>query len=223
MAQATAGRTKSDVVYRRIRDLIENGKVHNGQRLSEAHFARMLGVSRGPVRESLMRLESEGLVQHRGSRRSRVVSYTEDENHDELVRRYEVRQFVEAGAAALAAIHMSGLQIQRLRDFAEQAAACREAGDQKGRYEANAAFHDYLLDNCGNPMLREIYTRHRLAPARPRTRAFEKRFEAAVSSQVSPSLLPVVEAIAAHDVETASQLIFNQVRRATEALRKMAW
>jgi DNA-binding GntR family transcriptional regulator len=63
-------RNLADEVTDRLRDAILNGQFKPGQMLREEQIASMLDLSRGPVREALVRLEREGLVQvrrHRGT------------------------------------------------------------------------------------------------------------------------------------------------------------
>jgi DNA-binding GntR family transcriptional regulator len=60
----------ADEVADRIRDAIFDGGYAPGSQLREVELAQVLGVSRGPVREALLRLEREGLVRsewHRGA------------------------------------------------------------------------------------------------------------------------------------------------------------
>jgi DNA-binding GntR family transcriptional regulator len=52
----------ADEVADRIRDAIFDGGYAPGSQLREVELAQVLGVSRGPVREALLRLEREGLV-----------------------------------------------------------------------------------------------------------------------------------------------------------------
>src|SRR3712207_334069 len=60
-------------VYAVIVDWIHHGKLRPGDRISEAAIARHLGISRGPVREAMTRLDNEGLVIRR-PRRGAVVA-----------------------------------------------------------------------------------------------------------------------------------------------------
>ena len=52
----------ADEVTDRLRSAILDGVLQPGERAGEAELSRMLSVSRGPVREALVRLEQEGLV-----------------------------------------------------------------------------------------------------------------------------------------------------------------
>src|SRR4051812_5139590 len=100
--------------------MIEAGEIPMGERLTEARAIGLTGIGRGPVRESLLRLEAEGLLQQRGARRSRVVGIVEEQDRQELIARYELREQIESGAARLAAKNMNGWQIEHLRRLAER-------------------------------------------------------------------------------------------------------
>ena len=54
--------TLQEIVYRRLRDAIAAGELHQRDRVGLRELAQMLGVSTTPVREALRRLEAEGLV-----------------------------------------------------------------------------------------------------------------------------------------------------------------
>mgnify|MGYP000303341591 CR=1 FL=1 len=63
-------RVLADEVTDDLRDAIVSHELEPGRKLTEDELAAQLGVSRGPVREALMRLEREGLVvieRHRGA------------------------------------------------------------------------------------------------------------------------------------------------------------
>ncbi|MGW9114986.1 GntR family transcriptional regulator [Microbacterium sp. NPDC055683] len=62
-----------DHVYARLGELIVEGALHPGQRLRDLDLAAELGVSRMPVRETLIRLEREGLVSIAASRTTVVT------------------------------------------------------------------------------------------------------------------------------------------------------
>src|SRR5688572_15168108 len=94
---------KADQAYRLLRASILNGEFTDGERLVEAKLAKTFGMSRGPIRESLLRLESEGLLRSQGTYRSRQIIVDENIDIDEFIARYELREQIESGAARLAA------------------------------------------------------------------------------------------------------------------------
>jgi DNA-binding GntR family transcriptional regulator len=217
--------TKTALAYRRIRGLIEEGRLSAGERVTEAKVAELVGMSRGPVRESLLRLEAEGLLKNCGHRRSRVVAYVEDQNPTEMLQRYELREQIESGAVRMASKNMTGWQIDRLMQLAEQVDLAWEANDRHVRYESVREFHQFLMANCGNPLFLEVWQTHRLTPPQPRSPQLEDTILANIPDDGDRrgSLVGVVAAIAAHDPDRAELLMKQSVRRITEAIRATLW
>jgi DNA-binding GntR family transcriptional regulator len=219
--------SKTSQAYRQIKVLIEAGHLGAGERVTEAKVAKLVGLSRGPVRESLVRLEAEGLLHHKGSRRSRIVAYTEDQNPEDMLRRYELREQIESGAVRLASKNMSGWQIDRLKQLAQQVDDAEQLHDRNARHEAGREFHHFLLANCGNPLFLEVWQTQRLAPTQPRSPELEDMIlgiaEAIEGGDERRTLTEVVEAIAAHDPDWAESLMKRRVHAITEALRKTVW
>jgi len=54
--------------YKLIRKKLESGDIRAGSRLSDDALAREIGISRGPIREAISQLASEGLVEHKPRR-----------------------------------------------------------------------------------------------------------------------------------------------------------
>jgi DNA-binding GntR family transcriptional regulator len=215
--------TKHLHAYRQIKLLIEGGHLKPGERVTEAKVAKMVGVGRGPVRESLMRLQAEGLLRHKASWRSRVVAYTEDQNPQEMLRRYELREDIESGAARLAAANMTGLQIRRLRRLAQRVNDAKESNDRQAMYDAAEAFHEFLLANCGNPLFLEVWQTHRLVPTQPRSPELEALIQAQMpeGGTCPGTAMEVANAIADRDPDRAQTLMKCRVRSITEALRNV--
>jgi DNA-binding GntR family transcriptional regulator len=91
--------TKSDLAYRRVRDLILAGKLLPGAVLPQAELARTIGMSTTPLREALRRLKQEGLVELDAHRDARVAPLDAAEARELL----ELRLALDPFAAALAA------------------------------------------------------------------------------------------------------------------------
>ncbi len=215
--------SKTAKAYRQLKLLIQGGHVPFGERLTEARAAELLGMSRSPVRESLVRLEAEGLLEHRGSRQSRVVVYAEDQNPREILHRYELREQIESGAARLAAKTLNGWEIDHLRRLAMAVEKSGPSGDRKARYESSYKFHDFLISRCGNPLLLEVWKTQRLMPVQPRSRKLDERISAEVDrdSFDECNYMAVVDAIAAHDPDRAETLMRQRLRAVTESIRRI--
>lgn len=215
--------SKAQEAYQRIRDLLSSGEISGDKPLTELALTEMTGINRGPVRESLLRLHGEGRIRFRGHRRGRVIEFLEDQDKEQLLKRYEMREFIVAGAARLAALNMTGRQIEELRRLA------RAAGDSRAGFAAHARamwkFWDILMANCGNELLYDAWDRYNLKPPTPRNADLERR----ILNQIPPaarrrySLLKIVDAIASHDVDLAEKTVRRGVRAITEALRKTDW
>jgi DNA-binding GntR family transcriptional regulator len=220
----TKSATKTSQAYRKIKGLIEEGRLGAGEKVTETRISKLVGMSRGPVRESLLRLEAEGVLQNRGNRRSRVVAFVEDQNPVEMLQRYELREQIESGAVRLASKNMTGWQIDRLMELAQQVDRLWKANDRPARYEAVGEFHHFLLANCGNPLFLDVWQTHRLAPLQPRSSELEDKILADIPEKDRRgSLVEVVQAIVAHDPDRAESLMKLLVRRITDALRNTLW
>mgnify|MGYP006269426617 CR=1 FL=1 len=109
-SKAVTRATRPDA-YSAVRGLILGGAVRPGQRLSHRSLAKDLGLSRSPVREALLQLEAEGLIEHR----PQSGVYLRELSEAELRQLYEIRELIEPYAAERAARHAGSAAIDRLR------------------------------------------------------------------------------------------------------------
>jgi DNA-binding GntR family transcriptional regulator len=94
-----ARRQRSDTVYTELRRALMLGEHPLTERLGEVKLAEQFGASRTPVREALMRLESEGLVH----RRPEGGFFPSSPNLADIRDLYELRRIIEVGTMARAA------------------------------------------------------------------------------------------------------------------------
>ncbi|MEU4408055.1 GntR family transcriptional regulator [Streptosporangium sp. NPDC023963] len=73
----TRGGTRADLAYRTLREAIGTGTLRPGQKVTERGLAEQLMVSPTPVREALLRLEHDGLIQRTGPRTVVVADIAE--------------------------------------------------------------------------------------------------------------------------------------------------
>ena len=97
----------SSEALNKVIEAITSGEFEPGQRISEAELARNLGISRGPLREALGRLEGR-LVNRKPRIGVHVISLT----RDELDSLFLTREALEGMAARLAAERMSNEEMQ---------------------------------------------------------------------------------------------------------------
>jgi DNA-binding GntR family transcriptional regulator len=140
-------------VHQHLREEILANRLPAGTELSEVALARQLGVSRGPIRESIVRLAAEGLVLVRPRRGAVVRSLS----HDEFVEAYQVREALEVMAVRLAVPRLTTADFDELGRLNDELVQFADAGDVGGFFDTNAAFHSSLVEASGNETLGEIY------------------------------------------------------------------
>ncbi len=142
-------------IYREVHERIARGELDPSERVTETHLADLLGVSRTPVREALVRLRREGLLE--GPPRTPVVAALTPADLEEIM---EVRLLVEPYITARVAERATPADVARL-----EAAWQREqqAVAQRSPQQFTMANHDFrvlLLDLAGNSRLAEIARRY---------------------------------------------------------------
>ena len=144
----------ADKVYESVRDAILSAELRPNRRLVEDEIAEWLDVSRTPVRESLLRLEQEGLVERNHGWIVREI------NPDEIRSRLECRLAIEGYAARLAAQRRTDDDLQKLRLLADE----MESHDQS-RLEFNRSndeFHRIVTEASGNPVFAKLHRQTRI-------------------------------------------------------------
>lgn len=140
-------------VYERIRTDVIVGKFAPGTPLIETSLARDYGISRTPIREALLRLEHDGLVE-RGARGLSVRA----SSPQEILDIYEARITLEAAAARAAAGRRTELDLVRLKGVHEAMMAVNE-DDSASKAETNHTFHEAIWDASHNPTLVDLLFR----------------------------------------------------------------
>lgn len=209
-------RTLADQVVERLQDDIVLGVLPPGTKLGEAELAARYGVSRGPLREAIRRLESRKLLEripHVGTRVGTLKL-------EDLIEIYRVREALEGMAARQAAENMSQAEIAGLwellalheqqQDLQEDTAYFQRAGDLDFHYRVIQGSHNRTLIDL---LIDEIYHRVRMyryqfsmTANRPRKALAEHRH--------------IVEAIEARDGEMAELLMRRHISRARQYLEE---
>ena len=139
-----------------IREAIIDGRLTPGQRLKEEELARELGMSRTPVREALLLLQSEGLVESIPRRGATVRSYAADDLDD----MYQLRAVLEGYAARRAATRISRDDIARLEESCARFDRLRTEDGLRDLVKENLLFHNVILDAAGSdrlvPLVRKV-------------------------------------------------------------------
>lgn len=143
----------TDLAYERLREGIVAGELKLGQQVSEAQLAARMGISKTPIREALVRLKMEGLVDIQPQRGTFVFRLT-PEQVGQLCR---YRAMIEVAALREAyATHRKEL-LQGLKRLVAEMEVAERRGDLAPLSRLDMNFHFELLASCPNPYLRAAY------------------------------------------------------------------
>jgi DNA-binding GntR family transcriptional regulator len=140
--------------YERLRTAIITGELGPNTRLIETDVCAAYGMSRGAVRNALIRLEQEGLVVREPNRGARVRQVSDQEAGEIL----SARAVLEGLVARQAAETIDPAGSARLQEILDRHGAAVEAGDLLGASEANAQLHAAILEISGNATFERLIT-----------------------------------------------------------------
>jgi DNA-binding GntR family transcriptional regulator len=164
--------TVESQVLDRLREAILQGYFPADSQLNQVHVAAQFGVSRGPVRAAINKLEKEGLVRnvpHRGT----FVTPLDRKTVSDL---YNVRSVLEGYAVRLAVEHCTPQDIHKLSQLVEETRQAAMRGDTQEVIRLDFMIHTLFMELSGNSFLiqtwstikihvqRALSFRHRSAP-----------------------------------------------------------
>jgi DNA-binding GntR family transcriptional regulator len=153
VTEVEEGASLTERAYRIIKGRIMDATWGPGFNAFEPEIAEQLGFSRTPVREALVRLEEEGLVELVPRRGAYVTALAEDDLSDT----YFVLAGLEAMAAELIAKGTNVAPVLQLMSSALLAMdAALERGDLRAWADADADFHHALVNGANNRKLAEL-------------------------------------------------------------------
>ena len=200
--------TLAEQVFHRLRRQIVEGEIPPGTKISEPELSRTLGISRGPLREAIGRLEAGGLLVRRANVGARVVELS----IEQLLDIFLIREALEGMAARLAAERMPQEEIDELRALLERhrAQVEQDAGRAYFQKEGDLDFHYRIVQGSRNDRLIQILCddlyhlvrmyRFQFGMASPRARRGLQEH------------VHIVDAIAERDSEMAELLMRHHVR-----------
>src|SRR5580765_4278392 len=202
-------------VYDHLRAEILSGRLKPGAELAEVALSAQLGVSRGPLREAIGRLASEGLVTVRPRRGAVVRSLSKEE----FVELYQVREALEMLAVRLAVPRLGDDGVADLERLLAAMAAHAERGEVAEFFEANSAFHLRLVEAAGNEKLRELYDQLLAQLGRYRLRSLTLRgnLERSVAEHAA-----ILRAIKRGDADRAAHLMSEHIRVPQRSLKGLS-
>ena len=145
-------RSLREQVYEFLRDEMNRGDLQPGAFLDLNALAERLGISRTPLREALLQLESQGfvtVVPRRGFRLN-PLTLADIRHYYEIVGALEAATLKDHGAA------LTRADIARMRQLNVEMAQSLAADDFAGYYDLNVAFHETYMALSDNKNLRAL-------------------------------------------------------------------
>ena len=196
--------TLRERVHDHLKQEILANRYAPGSELLEVPLSEELGVSRGPIREALRSLESEGLVEITPRRGAVVTSLSKRD----FLEAYQVREALEALGIRLAVPRLTETALDSLDDRIELMAQHAASGDVDAFFDANAAFHEAFMEASENRMLIEVYRRlmAQMGPYRRPSARLRGNVERSVAEHRE-----IVAAARRRDIEAAVSLLMQHI------------
>ena len=193
----------ADQLFTHIKKMILSQELKGGESIPEEKIARLFGVSRTPIRETLRKLEKYGLVKINPRSQATVVEIAPEE----ALYIGEVRKAIETLATRLLAKKAGPEDIQSLKKIAKECVTAIKSGNSGEAFVADSQFHLEIARRSGNPYIYSIL------------KNLEAKIQLIRIIYCSPKVLMVdikihtqiIDAIAEHDSKGASTLMQKHI------------
>lgn len=200
------GATASSMIYSDLRAQLLSLQRRPGEAISEAEIALSYGVSRTPVREAILKLSDEGLLEifpQSGIIVSRIAVAA-------LPEAIIIRKALEETTARLAAERATSSQILALRATLERQREAEAARDSEAFHQADEAFHATIAEIAGHPGIWRLIQQVKVHVDRYRRLTLPQRGRIA---QVITEHEVILTAIEAHDPTRARIAMDHHLER----------
>ena len=148
----TERRRLADEVYSQVVEAIMNREIRGTDRLIQERLASEFQISRTPVREALMRLEKEGVLEIADSGGFRLARMEEAE----VLQLYQARAAIEGQAARILAARCNNADLEGLRVLIRREEET-EKSTTRDYFAANRNIHRAIVALSGNRFLLEMF------------------------------------------------------------------
>jgi DNA-binding GntR family transcriptional regulator len=154
LSHKVSARSLVDALAERIEAAIISGDLQPGSKVREQTLAASLGVSRGPLREAIRRLEGRKLLQRTPNIGVRVTALSASDLNEVL----QLREVLEGLACSLAAKNMTDEELKALVELLEQHQQQRSVQEGTGYYQESKDFdfHFRIVKGSRNARLIQV-------------------------------------------------------------------
>lgn len=208
--------TLSEDIAQQLTNAIVAGHIPQGSKISEPELAKQYGVSRGPLREAIVKLEGLGLVTRTANVGARVIQL----NIQDMLDTFTMREALEGMAARLAATTMSSEEVKSLYQLIDKHQAHLDANqdDHYVQQGGNDDFHLRIIHASRNTKLIRLLTEELYAVIRMyRRHTADQRSD---PRQALREHRAILDAIANHEGDLAELLMRRHISRASHLLKQ---
>lgn len=139
-------------VYQYLRDEMHKGALLPGSTINLSEMSKSLGISKTPLRDAIIRLETEGFVTILPRRSVRVNGLT----LQDVKNYYDIIGTLEAGVIAAVFDRLDSDRVSKMEGLNSEMIAAVDREDFDSYYDLNLDFHDVYLDLSDNMELRNM-------------------------------------------------------------------
>ena len=206
----------ADQIFEQLEKDILSGKYQRGEVLSELRLSKEMNVSRTPIREALLRLAQENILQETG-RGMVVIGIT----NDDMLDMYDIRLHLEGEAARRAAVSITAEQLAQLQELTElQRFYINKQGNSSSEHTKNldSQFHEVLYAASGSKSYTEVLVRLHKKMSKFRMASVSKQSRALQSNDEH---MEICRAMALHDPDAAEDAVLKHVRNAMDRMEHL--
>ena len=152
-------------LFTSLRKDILQGKLHQGEKLTEQQICDEYNVSRTPVREAFRQLELEGFIETIPNPGAFVVGFSPQDIQD----MYELRKSYEVLAVKWAIERITSEEYEKLEEAFEFMEFYTQKKDAEKMLNINMNFHELIYKASHNRMLHHILSSYQLYIKQSRT------------------------------------------------------
>ena len=200
-------------VYQAIKEMIIIQEIPPGEKLDEDSLASQLGVSRTPIRESLCRLENEGIVKIIPRRGAFIVRHSKESINEIL----SVREVLEGLSAREAASHITDAALEVLESLSGKFSESNVRVLSKEYVQADVKLHNAIIEASKNEWLINLMNtlNDHIQMLRLRTVVLQGRPEQSLSEHRK-----IIGALKARDPLLAETLMREHIKNVRESYLK---
>ena len=142
-------------IHARLMEAILNGNLEPGRHLLQDELAAEMSVSRMPIREALLRLEADGLVDFHPYKGFSVVTFT----IDDLKEIYFLRGLLEGAASELAAVNIKNDELEKMGELCQKMESSLNSREYDEMAGHNACFHQSIYMSVSSSRLYKMIVR----------------------------------------------------------------